>query len=488
MTHSVVLITIFCYLAVLFGVSALASRRADNMIYFTGGRRQSVWAVTVAMISAAMSGVTYVSVPGMVAAGGFGYLQMALGFIAGQFVIAYVLVPIYYRMNVVSVYEYLAQRFGVLSHKSGAWVFFVSKLLLTAIRIMLVCVVLQYLVFDYFGISFWVNILLTVAVIWLYTLRAGVQSVVWTDVVKTVILLASVALCIYYIAVGLGLDFGQIGSTIRDGGYSRVFFFDNSKERGYFFKDFFGGLFSVVAMTGLNQDMMQRTLSCRTARDAQRNVIVSGVLQFGVIAMFLVLGALMWTYVGRCGMTPPTDSDALFPTVAFADGMPLIVGVLFVLGFISSTYSSAGASLTALTTSFTLDILGVGGRDERHLARVRRAVHGIMALAMVGVILLVRLINSDSAIDAVFTLASYSFGPILGLFAFGILTKREVNDRAVPYLTVLTPVLCIVLDHYSAVWFDGFRFGYELLGVNGAIMFAGLALFSRKSSNFVTTK
>ncbi len=431
------------------------------------------------MIAAPMSGVTFVSVPAMVGANGWAYLQMATGFVCGYMVIAFVLMPLLYRRRVVSVYEYLGGRFGGASHRTGAWFFFVSKLLGASLKIYLVCLVLQLLVFDPLGVPFAVNAGVVMGLVWLYTFRGGVRSIVWTDLLKTLCLVASVGGCIWFISRELGLDFGKMAATVRDSDLSRVWFFDDVNDRRYFFKQFFSGLFIVVAMTGLDQDMMQLPLSCRSPRDSQKNFVASGLMQFVVIAMFLTLGVLLNLFVEARGFKAPTG-DELFPFVATGAGLPAVVGIVFVLGLIASTYSAAGSALTALTTSFTVDILGAGKHGEAHLKKTRGAVHAGMAAAMVAVIMAFRAFSSTSVIDAVYVLASYTYGPILGMFAFGIATRRQVRDRWVPLVALLSPSLCLVLDINSETWFGGYRFGYELLIMNALFTILGLTIISKR--------
>ena len=474
MEPSVIILIASAYLVLLFSVAWASSRRADNQTFFTGNRRSPWWAVAWGMIGASMSGVTFVSVPGMVGASGWAYLQMAMGFVAGDVAIALIIIPLHYRMGNISVYEYLDRRFGVRSHRTGAWMFFVSKMLGAAVRIYLVCAVLQLLVFQPLGVPFWVNATLTMVLVWLYTFRGGVRSIVWTDGLRTLFLIAGVGFAIYFVARELGLDFAQAGEVIRQSELSRVWFFDDPDSPKYFFKQFFAGLFIVVAMTGLDQDMMQLPLSCRRRSDAQRNFVISGMLQFVVITMFLSLGVLLSVFASARGIV--AGGDELFPTVAVFGGLPTVVGVMFVLGLVSSTWSSAGSALTALTTSFTVDILG-----NRTSKKVRQIVHACMAVGMVIAILAFRAVGSTSVIDAVYTLASYTYGPLLGLFVFGMTSKRAVRDRFVPLVAIAAPVLCLVLDLHSEQWFGGYRMGYELLIVNAFLTILGCRAISRRS-------
>ncbi len=474
-----VILTIAAYFAVLFTVSHFAGRRADNAGFFTGNRRSSWYMVALAMIGASMSGVTYVSVPGMVATSGFGYLQMALGFTAGQLVIAYVLVPLFYRMNLTSIYEYLENRFGLRTYRTGAWFFFISKMLGAAVRLFLVCLTLQLLVFEPLGLPFVLNVAATVALVWLYTFRGGVKSLIWTDSLKTLCLIVSVVLCIVFIARDMGLSFAGMASLIRESDMSRMFFFDDVNDKQYFFKQFLAGMFTMIAMTGLDQDMMQRNLSCRNSRESQKNMLASTVSQFFVILLFLMLGVLLYTFAASRGIEGATG-DELFPRVATGGYLPLVVGVLFIIGLISSAYSAAGSALTALTTSFTVDILGTRGRSEAQVSAMRRRVHVAMAVVMGLTIVVFNLLNNTSVIDAVYTLASYTYGPILGLFAFGIFTRRQVRDRYIPLVAILSPALCYVLQRNSEAWFGGYQFSYELLILNALFTFLGLCLLTKR--------
>ena len=432
-------------------------------VFYDGGRRTHWAVVAFAMIGACMSGVTFVSVPGMVGTSGFGYLQMCLGFILGYLVIAFVLTPLYFKLDVVSIYQYLEKRFGMGAYCTGAWFFFVSKMLGASVRLFLVCLTLQLLFFGPLGLPFWLNVVCNVAVCFGYTIRRGVKSVIWTDVFKTVCMIAAVVLCIVFIGKDLG------GIRIRE----KVFFFDDVNHPQYFWKQLLGGLFTVIAMTGLDQDMMQRTLACKDYRDSQKNLVVSSLLQTAVIALFLCLGSLLYQFAAAHGITE--TGDKLFPAVATSGLLPAVVGVFFVLGLITSAYGAGGSALTSLTTSFTVDILKKEGE-----VKVRKWVHVGMALLMIATILVFNALNSTSTIDAVYKLASYTYGPILGLFAFGILTKKQVKDRCVPVVALLAPAICLVLQLNSERWFGGYEFSYELLLVNAGLTFLGLCLLIRK--------
>lgn len=484
MTPAVIIITILCYVALLATVAAVSARGADNRGFFVGARRSQWWMAMVAMVGAAFSGVTYVSVPGMVATSGWSYMQMAMGFVVGYFVIAFLLVPLFYRMGLVSIYGYLAQRFGANTHRTGAWLFFISKLLGAAVRLYVICAALQPMLFEPLGVPFAVNCLLTVLLVWGYTFRGGVQSLIWTDMLKTVTLVASIALAVWAVADGLDLTASEAVAVVRESDMSQLFFFDDARDGRYFFKQFFAAIFLVVAMTGLDQDMMQRTLSCRDMRGAQKNMMLASVLQAAVIFALLVLGVLLYEFAAQRGIALSGSTDEMFPRVASAPEMPLVVGILFVLGLVASTYSAAGSSMTALTTSFTIDLLhGDERADERSLARLRKWVHVAMAVAMAVVVLAVHYLSNSNVIDVVYTLGSYSYGPILGLFCFGIFTRRTLRERAVVAVVVAAPALCLLLQRNSERWFGGYTLGYEVMILNALLTFVGLWAISRKPTS-----
>lgn len=473
MSTLAIILTILGYVAMLFIVAWRSSRRADNATFFTGGRSTHRVVAAIAMVGAAMSGVTYISVPGTVLTDNFSYLQTCLGFIVGYAVIAYILVPLYYRLGVVSLYEYLDRRFGIVAHRTGAWLFFVAKTLSASLRAYVICVVLQSILFDHYNIPFAVNAALMMSLVWLYTRRGGVKSVVWVEMLKTLIMVGSLVVAIVVISKAMELGVGDSVAYIIESDLSRIFFFDNPMEGRYFWKQFFAGIFLVVAMTGLDQDMMQTVLSCRNRRDAERSMMTSVLIQVGVIILFLALGVLLYGFAESRGIM--ASGDNLFGHVATEAGLPIVVGVLFLLGLVASTYSSAGSALTALTTSFTLDILR-SSRDESEagLERTRKRVHGSVALAMMMVIWVFNHYSSSGVITLIFTMASYTYGPLLGLFAFGILTRRSVRSAAIPFIALASPAICYVVSNNSAAWLGGYQFSYELIILNGALTMLGL--------------
>jgi Na+/proline symporter len=483
MNPSIILITVVAYFILLFGISWFAGRKADNQGFFVGNRKSKWGIVAIATMGSFISGVTFVSVPGMVGVKNFSYLQMVMGFVVGQFIIAFVLVPLFYRMHLVSVYQYLENRFGIKSYKTGAWFFFISKMLGASVRLFLVCLTLQLLVFEPLHLPFILNVVLTVFLVWLYTFRGGVKSIIWTDVLKSLCLILSVALSIYFIANQLDMNFTQMIKSISDSDMSQVFFFDDANDKRFFWKQFLAGVFTMIATTGLDQDMMQRNLSCQNYRDSQKNMMVSIVAQFFINLLFLMLGVLLYEFAARVGID--ATGDSLFPAVATSSFLPLIVGILFIVGLFSSAYSAAGSALTALTTSFTIDILAAdkkieAGNVDNYVARVRKHVHIAMAVLMGIVIFVFGLFNNSSVVDAVYVLASYTYGPILGLFAFGILMKKKVRDHYVPLVAILSPILCFILSSNSETLFGGYQFSYELLIFNALFTFLGLCMLIKK--------
>ncbi len=475
-----ILIVIACYFALLFFISYLAGRKADNAGFFSGNRSSNWLLVAMSTIGAAISGVTFVSVPGMVATSGWAYMQMVLGFTVGQILIAYVLIPLYYKLNLTSIYQYLQQRFGMNTYKSGAWLFFVSKMLGASVRLFVVGEVLQLLVFGPLGIPFWVNAIFTVLIVYLCTFKGGVKSLIWTDLLKTCCLILSVALCIYFVLrAGVNID----GWTSSD--MTRTFFFDNPKEGTYFWKQFLAGVFLVIATTGLDQDLMQRTLSCKNPRESQKNLIVGALMQIVVIGLFLFLGFLLYSYANQTGVAlvsadgAPLKGDDVFPFLATGNYFPVIVGILFIIGFIAAAYSAAGSALTALTTSFTVDILNK--EKDANLTKVRTIVHIGMAVLMAVCIYVIHILNNDSVIQTVYKVASYTYGPLLGMFCFGIFTKRQVRDRWIPLVVILAPVITWIIDVNSAVWFNGYVFSHERLILNALLTFMGMVCLLKGS-------
>ncbi len=494
MTPLLVGTTIALYAIALLALAYISGRKADNRDFFIGGRGFHWSIVGIAMVGAAISGVTFISVPGSVAANSFSYLQMVLGFVVGNILITTILIPLFYKLNIVSLYEYLQTRFGGYSHKCGAWFFFISKTVSASLRVFIAPAVLQPLLFEPLGIPFWVNATLTMLFVWLYTYRGGVKSVIWGDLLKSVCLIGSVALTIIFIIKELNLSSAELVDAVSTHEYSQIFFFDDINDKRYFFKQFFAGVFMIIATTGLDQDLMQRVLGCRSQRESQRNMLLSIILQSIIIFLLLSLGVLLYTYVFRQGysntfpisngVSTISHPDQLFGAVAAMDSMPAIVGVLFILGVASTTYTSAGSAITALTTAFTVDILN--GRErytEERLTILRKWIHAIIALIMTLFIIAIYHFGDDSIINTFYRIASYTYGPLLGMFAFGIISKRSVRDRYIPIVAVLSPIATWVLDHYSKEWFCGYEFSFELLIVNALFTAVGLYILSLNNRN-----
>ena len=466
----------------LFGAAYIAGRGADNRGFFIGNRRTTWYMATLAMIGAAMSGVTFISIPGSVAVDNFTYMQMVVGFTIGQLIVAFVLIPIFYKRGVVSLYEYLDQRFGVTTHRTGATCFLVSKLIGASLKIYVVCAVMQLLVFDYFNLSFISNIALTMLVVWLYTHRGGVRSLILTDTIQSLCLVSSIVVVIYYLCQAMNLSAAEAYDKIASSEYSQIWIFDNAASPRYFWKMVAGGALSLIAMTGLDQDMMQRNMSCRTVRDSQINIVLTAICQIFVILLFLALGVLLYLYIDFASLQMPSRGDDVFAMVAVQGGLPLIVGIVFIIGLISSTYSAAGSALTSLTTSFSLDILDASKFNNDRLTKIRKYTHIAMAIVITLVILVFHYLATDSVINLVFKVAGYTYGPILGLFTFGILSKRGVRQRYVPIVAILSPLLSYLLQWVAAAKF-GYHIGFELLGYNALFTIFGLIIISENKND-----
>ena len=485
MSPIVTIITLIGYMLLLFGAAYIAGRGADNRGFFIGNRRTTWYMATLAMIGAAMSGVTFISIPGSVAVDNFTYMQMVVGFTIGQLIVAFVLIPIFYKRGVVSLYEYLDQRFGVTTHRTGAICFLVSKLIGASLKIYVVCTVMQLLVFDYFNLSFISNVALTMLVVWLYTHRGGVRSLILTDTIQSLCLVSSIVVVIYYLCQAMNLSAAEAYDKIASSEYSQIWIFDNAASPRYFWKMVAGGALSLIAMTGLDQDMMQRNMSCRTVRDSQINIVLTAICQIFVILLFLALGVLLYLYIDFAGLQMPSRGDDVFAMVAVQGGLPLIVGIVFIIGLISSTYSAAGSALTSLTTSFSLDILDASKFDNERLTKIRKYTHIAMAIVITLVILVFHYLATDSVINLVFKVAGYTYGPILGLFTFGILSKRGVRQRYVPIVAILSPLLSYLLQWVAAAKFE-YYIGFELLGYNALFTIFGLIIISQKKNDKVS--
>lgn len=469
--YMVILLAIVCYAALLLVVSKLTKDTTGNNDSFFRGNRKSPWyLVAFGMIGASVSGVSFVSVPGMAMHSDMTYMQTCLGFILGYFVVAFILLPVYYRLNLTTIYTYLKQRLGRNSYKTGAAFFMLSDMTGAAVKFYVVCIILQRLVLDAYGVPFFITVPLLMAIVWLYTREGGIKTLVWTDTLQTLCMLGALTLIIIQVTGKLDMDFGEAVQAIANDSHSRMFVFDDWMSKQNFWKQFVSGAFIVIVMTGLNQNMMQKNLTCKTLREAQKDVCTYGFAFVPVNLLFLCLGILLMQLATQQDMALPQSPDELLPMFAASGWLGSTAQLLFIIGIVSASFSTIDSSLTALTTTYCVDI-----REKEGDTRLRRKVHIMMALLFVGFILLFKLVNSTSVIDAVYVLCSYTYGPLLGLFAFGLCTKRAVNDRMVPYIAVLSPLLCFGIDSLTTHVFN-YKFGYELLMLNGLITFAGLYL------------
>lgn len=480
MSATILFIVLLCFFGMVFGISYLTSKNATNETFFTGNRRSPWYVVAFAMIGTTISGVTFISVPGEVGNSGWTYLQFLLGNFVGYWVVALVLIPLYYKLNLVSIYTYLDQRFGVRSYKTGSFFFLVSRTIGAAFRMYLVAGVLQLAFFDALGIPFVVTVAIAIFMIWAYTHRAGIKTVIYTDTLQTTFLVTSVILTTILISTQLDMNFGDMVKAIDDHPFSKTFDWD-WRSKTNFFKQFLAGLGIVIVMNGLDQDMMQKSLTCKNKRDAQKNLFWFSLAFILTNLLFLSLGVMLYIYAQMKGIPVPEKSDDFFPLLAL-NHFGTIAGVLFLLGIVSATYSSSDSALTALTTSFCIDFLNLDPKSSDSKS-ARTKVHIGFSVLIFLVIVLFRIINNESVVTAVFKVAGYTYGPLLGLFAFGILTKRQVKDRWVPILGILSPVLTYIININSETLLGGYNFGFELLLLNGMIMFAGLLILTKKSNH-----
>jgi Na+/proline symporter len=473
-----ILIVIAVYFAVLMLVSYLTSRKGSGNDAFFRANKSSKWyVVAVAMIGTSISGVTFVSVPGMVRNLDMSYMQMVIGFFFGYLVIAYVLLPLYYRLNLTTIYGYLEQRYGPKSYKTGAWFFLISKIVGAAARLYLVAFIMQTLIFDAWGVPFMITVIGIILIIWLYSFKSGIKTIIWTDWLQTIFFITSLVLIVWQVALRLDLDFFGVVSAIRESTHSRIFIFDDWASTQNFFKQFFSGMFITIVMTGLDQDQMQKNLTIRTLKDAQKNVVTYGLAFTPINLLFLSLGVLLIIFSEHKGIALPAISDNLLPMIASEHLGPIVLGI-FVVGIVAAAFSSADSALTALTTSFCVDIMhmktvSLTKEEERKDIRTRRIVHVTISAVFVLIILLIKTIGSDSIINAIYKLASYTYGPLLGLYFFGLYTKVKPIDKFVPWVAIAAPILCFVLESCLKQWF-GYKVGYELLLLNGLITGLGL--------------
>ena len=476
-----ILLIIFLYFSVLLLIAHLIGKKhSSNNAFFLGNRKSPWYIVAFGMIGSSLSGVTFVSVPGMVRSFNMTYMQMVFGFLLGYVVIAFVLLPLYYRLNLTSIYTYLDKRIGRNAYKTGASFFLLSRTIGAAARLFVAVLILQTYVFEAWNVPFGVTAIGFLFMIWLYTYKSGVRAIIWTDLLQTFFLLTALCLIIWQVAKGLNLDFIGIISSVKNNLHSHIFVFDDWHSKQNFFKQFLSGMFVTIAMTGIDQEMMQKNISCKTLRDAQKNVCTYSLFFIPVNFLFLSLGVLLLNYAAAHQITLPALGDDILPMLITQGHFGIVTIVFFTIGIIAVTFASADSALTGLTTSICVDMLDISKYDQKQAKKIRIGVHLGISLLFIGIMMVFKAINNTSVIDAIYIIASYTYGPLLGLFAFGIIFKRQTNDKAVPYICILSPLLCFAINQILKMTV-GYQFGYELLIVNALLVLIGLLLFRRKS-------
>ncbi len=479
MSPLLVLSILIIYFAALITISFFTSKGADTTTFFTANRKSPWFLVAFGMIGASLSGVTFVSVPGNVGKYGFAYFQVVLGYLVGYWVIIGVLMPIYYKLNLISIYSYLEQRFDKWAYKTGALFFLISRTIGSSLRLFLAATILQLFLFDAWGVPFIATVATTIALIWVYTFKGGIKTIVWTDTFQTFFLITAVCVTVAHIITKLDFSFSEIMGFMDDKSYSRIFYFDDVNSKLFFPKQFIGGAFIAIAMTGLDQEIMQKNLTCKTLGDAQKNMFWFSLTLVFVNLLFLTLGGLLYLYSEQNGLSIPALSDELFPRLAFNE-LGSIVGIFFLLGITASSYASADSALAGLTTSFCIDFLNFKNKEENQKQRQKFIVHLGFSILFLIIILIFKELNEKSVIDAVLDVAGYTYGPLLGLFSFGIFTARQIKGIAVLGVCILSPLLSYLLSANSVDWFSGYKIGIEILIINGLITFAGLWIISKK--------
>lgn len=482
-----ILFLILGYFGVLLLISFFTGKDDSNEVFFKASKQSPWYVVAFGMVGASLSGVTFISVPGWVEASQFSYLQVVMGYLVGYFVVAFVLMPIYYRLNVTSIYQYLDQRFGTVSYRTGAFFFFISRVLGASFRLFLVAMVLQQFVFDAYGIPFEITVVLSILLIWVYTKRGGIKTIVYTDTLQTLFMILAVCLSIYFINQELDWSFGEFLASDALGEYNKTFFTDSFLAKNHFLKSFLGGMFITICMTGLDQDMMQKNLTCRNLKEAQKNMVSFSFVLVGVTVLFMLLGALLFIYADQNNVAIPLmdgspKTDLLFPEIALNSGLSITLAITFLLGLIAAAYSSADSALTSLTTSFCIDFLDIQKYPEHQQKRLRKLTHIGMSVLLIVVIIIFKYVLTSNVIDSLLVVAGYTYGPLLGLFAFGIFTKFQVRDRYVWIVAILSVAISAIIGNIPPDNLGGYQVGYELLPINGLITFIGLILIRSKQN------
>ena len=485
MQSSIIILVIILYFFGLFVISSLTTGNNDNTTFFSANKESPWYLVAFGMVGASLSGITFISVPGDVGSTQFTYFQVVLGYLFGYFVVALLLLPIYYKLNLTSIYEYLKVRFGTISHKTGAFFFFVSRITGASFRLYLVAIVLQQFVFNKLNIPFEITVVISVSLIWIYTFRGGIKTIVWTDTLQTTFMLISVLLSIYLISKSLDWSFTDFINSDELKSYSKVFVTESLLEKNHFYKSFIGGMFITICMTGLDQDMMQKNLTCKSLKDAQKNMIIFSIVLVIVTFLFLLLGALLFIYSSRFNIIIPelngsVNTDLLFPEIALNSGLGSLIGITFLLGLIAAAYSSADSALTSLTTSYCVDFIDLKNKSIEYQIKVRKRTHIVMSFVLIIVIIIFKNYLTTSVLDGLLILAGYTYGPLLGLFAFGIFTNYKIHDKYVWIVTSLSVLIMIFIGNLDPSYLGGYKIGYELLPLNGLLTFIGLILIRRK--------
>lgn len=480
MTFNLLVFTFIAYTLVIFVLSYIVSRRASNRSYFIGDRSSPWFLVAYGMIGASLSGVTFMSVPGWVRDSQFTYMMMVLGYTAGYAVIALILLPLYYRLHLTSIYTFLEQRFGNISQKSGALLFFISRSLGSSLRMFLVIYTLHTFLLQYFGISFLISAILFISIVFLYTIRGGIKTIVYTDTLQTTFMIASVIITIYVIASELDKDFKSFLDDLFNSSFVRILDFD-WKSKYFFLKQFFSGMFITIVMTGLDQEMMQKNLTCRTLSEARINMFVFSIILVIVNLLFLILGASLYIFADTKGILLPSLTDQTFPYIAI-NVLGSFSAVIFFIGLLSAAYSSADGTITSLTTAFMYNILNIKDSkfNDKRISKLRRIIHFAISLYLLLLVLMFSVFHNRAVIEMIFTIAGYTYGPLLGMFALGILTKKTINEKCVPFAVILSPLTCWLMSKYVPIWL-GYNFGFEILILNGFITFMILFFTSRKN-------
>jgi Na+/proline symporter len=483
MNLTLILSVIAIYFIILIAISFLTSRKADNNSFFLGNKKSPWFIVAFGMIGASISGVTFISVPGWVGDSNFSYMQVVFGYFIGYLVVAQILMPIYYKMNLTSIYTYLETRFGIASYKTGATFFLISRILGASFRLFLVANVLQVIIFDKLNIPFFATVAIIIILIWLVTYKGGIKTIIWTDTFQTVFILLSIFFTTYFIAKNMNFSLPEMFNNVFDSNYSKIFNFDNYLDKNYFIKQILGGAFITITMTGLDQDMMQKNLSCRNITEAKKNMFWFSVVLVPINLMFLILGATLFIFAANNNIPIPANTDELYPLIVTGGYLPQSVTIFFILGLIAATYASADSALTSLTTSFSIDILNVNKIiDELKKKKIIRKVHILISFILFAVIILFKLFVSENIISTLLMVAGYTYGPLLGLYAFGIFTKHQIKDKFVTIIAILSPIITFLLDYYSTTLFAGYKFGFELIIINGLIMFLGLLAIKKNKT------